>query len=260
MLPNNKRMYNHFTYISNLYNIVRTTDLEPILYIKNILNDRKEIKAADIGCGAGRYDLLLFQHIDKLYLTCVDLNKSMIEKASSYLKDSGIIHFTTLVSDIEHLTLDENSLDCIFTFNAIHHFDVIKFLKKVVVFLKEDGFVFIYTRLQEQNARNIWGKYFPYFTEKEERLYELGEIKKWIESVDSVTIDSIEYFKFKRRSSLKELLEQANCKHYSTFCLYKSDEFKNAVRIFEETINRKFKNVDRIEWYDENIMLTLRVR
>ncbi len=163
-------------------------------------------------------------------------------------------------SNIDDLSLEGNAYDCFFTYNAIHHFDFVMFLKKASMFLKEGGLIFIYTRLKSQNARNIWGKYFPLFTEKEDRLYELDEMKRWVESVDSMTIESIDCFSFKRTSTLKRLLNQVNCKHYSTFCLYSNEEFEDAVRDFEKNINADYDDINCIEWYDENIMLTLQYR
>ncbi len=73
-----QNMYNHFLDVADSYNDIRTTDLKPILHIKEKIEGMKEIKAADIGCGGGRYDLLLFQHIDNIHLTCTDINKAMV--------------------------------------------------------------------------------------------------------------------------------------------------------------------------------------
>ena len=66
------RLDEHFTNISRSYNDLRTTDLDPVRYIQEKLRDRTTISGADIGCGGGRYDLLLFA-IPAAYLTFVGL-------------------------------------------------------------------------------------------------------------------------------------------------------------------------------------------
>ncbi len=219
MYDDSVKMYDHFSNVASLYNDIRTTDLEPVSFIKEKLKDRKEIRSADIGCGAGRYDLLFFQNLNNLHLICTDINQSMIEQTSDLLKNNGIKSYQTMVSSIDSLSLEENSLDCVVTFNAVHHFSFANFLEKSASFLKEDGFIFVYTRLQSQNANNIWGRHFPQFVDNEDRLYELDDLGKWVDSVDSVMVESIDRFRYRRHSTLRELLKQASCKHYSTFCL-----------------------------------------
>ena len=123
-----KNMYNHFSKIAPDYRQVRPTDTEPIVFISEYLREFHEVKAADIRCGAGRYDLLLFQHIRHLHLTCIDNNEHMLEKVSDYLLSKGIDNFLTIKADANDVPLENNSMDCIFTFNAVHHFYFTKFL------------------------------------------------------------------------------------------------------------------------------------
>ncbi len=54
-------MPGHFAKVAEVYTGVRTTDEEPILYIRDRLAGRGAVAAADVGCGTGRYDLLLLQ-------------------------------------------------------------------------------------------------------------------------------------------------------------------------------------------------------
>jgi len=77
-----QNIHNHFSKVSFNYRRIRTTDVEPIAFIGETLRKLPEIKAADIGCGAGRYDLLLFQYINNLHLTCIDINEHMLAKVS----------------------------------------------------------------------------------------------------------------------------------------------------------------------------------
>lgn len=103
------------------------------------------------------------------------------------------------------MSLKDNSLDCIFTFNAIHHFKILGFLKESSRLLKDNGYLFIYTRLRSQNRRNIWGKHFPLFNEKETRLYEINELKSLLRKINGIKIESMEYFKYARPIYIKNI-------------------------------------------------------
>lgn len=120
--------------------------------------------------------------------------------------------------------------------------------------------MFIYTRFRSQNARNIWGRFFPGFSEKETRLYELPELKQVIAGFPELEIGEIKYFRFPRVASLDWLLKQARHHHYSTFSLYREDEFRIALEQFEKNLRMHFEDVNRITWVDENVMLVVRKR
>lgn len=250
-----QRMYGHFSEVAGSYNEIRTTDLEPILYIKDTLRGHGSIRALDVGCGGGRYSLLLFQQLPRLHLTCNDVNEAMVAESSRYLTAHGATNFSAVQADILDLQLEDASMDCIVTFNAIHHFDPVRFLHKTADALCKGGYVFIYTRLKHQNARTIWGRFFPGFCEKEHRLPDLAAVQSWMDLHTSVTLDRIEFFKFQRTATLGQLLHQAKNKHYSTFSLYSADEFTRALNHFETGIKRHFPDSDRIYWFDENVMI-----
>ena len=251
-------MHGHFSNIATAYNELRTTDLEPVLFIKNTLKHLKQINAADIGCGAGRYDLLFFKHLDNLHLTCIDINHSMLEETLNYLKSNGITNFKTIKSEADDIPLKDASQDCIFTFNAIHHFNFLRFIENAARVIKKYGYIFIYTRLQNQNARNIWGRYFPLFLKKEKRLYERDKIETIVNSTGTLIIESFKKFKYKRSSTLKQLLSRALNRHYSTFSLYSDTELEDSARKFQKKVMSKFSNTDKVEWFDENIIFLLR--
>lgn len=253
-----QKMYIHFLRVASDYRQVRTTDIEPIAFISETLKNLPEVRAADVGCGAGRYDLLLFQHLNNLHLTCIDINESMLEQVSECLANGGITNFTTIIAEADYMPLEDNSMDCIFTFNAIHHFDFIKFIKKASRVIKEDGRVFIYTRSRSQNARNIWGQHFPLFLEKETRLYEQEEMEQWVQFVDSLRLETVKPFKYKRNTTIDHLVKQVKARHYSTFSLYEEGELNEALKIFQENIRIQFKDTNQIEWFDENVLLVLR--
>ncbi len=256
-MGNTKHMQDHFSKVASDYRKVRTTDLEPIQFIADSLKGLSKIEAADIGCGAGRYDLLLFRHLKNLHLTCIDNNELMLKETEDYLRSHGISNFRTIKADADNISLEDNSMDCILTFNAVHHFNFPKFLKKCAQIIKESGKIFIYTRLRSQNARNIWGQHFPHFLERENRLYELNEVKQWIKAVRLLTLENVKFFQYKRNAFPEELFDKARAKHYSTFALYKEEELEESLKTFQENIKKKYPNMDDIEWSDENILLVL---
>ncbi len=252
------RVHEHFSRLSASYNELRTTDVEPVRYVRERLQDQGEIRAADIGCGAGRYDLLLLQHLPGLHLTCADVNGAMVEETARYLKSQGQSNFVAQRIDASDLRLPDGMLDCVVTFNAIHHFDPVAFLEQAAQAVKSSGHVFVYTRLKSQNARNIWGRFFPGFQEKETRLYDLGCVESWTDRLDDLNLETIEFFRFERVAPLERLLDQVAGKHYSTFSLFSADELGKALEIFEARLAEHFTGCDQIKWTDENVMMVFR--
>ena len=66
-----------------------------------------------------------------------------------------------LLAAAEELPLRTASLDLVTAFNCVHHFDLGRFLAAAARVLQPGGQLFIYTRTPQQNARTIWGRYFP---------------------------------------------------------------------------------------------------
>ena len=254
-----KETYHHFSKIAHEYEDLRTTDIEPILFIKNKLGDLTKIIGADIGCGGGRYDIELFNHIGKgLYLICIDYNENMLRRLDKNLREHNIKEFNTVRTSANILPLATNYFDVLVTFNAVHHFNLLDFLKESSRVLRNNSRLFIYTRLRSQNQRNIWGRFFPKFYEKEKRLLEINEFEKTLKKVPDLILESIEYFKYKRKTNLEWLVQQAGKHHYSTFGLYSKKEFEESLNKFQITIMNHFKNPDKIIWNDENIMFNIK--
>ena len=213
---------------------------------------------ADIGCGDGRYSIELLRCLgDKCYLHCIDSNENMLKYLKDYLTEQNIMNFCIRLGDANKLPLENDTMDCVVTFNAIHHFDIQKFLAEAIVSLKDNGQLFIYTRLRNQNSRNIWGQYFPLFTEMENRLFEFDELKNHIQQTD-MRIFNKKIFGYKRTSSLTKLLEKAQSNHYSTFSLYSKESFETSLETFEQNIRNNFDDVENIHWEDENILIEIK--
>jgi SAM-dependent methyltransferase len=250
-------MYEHFSEIADVYRDVRTTDLAPIHHIRDRLALRDKVMAADIGCGAGRYDRLLFEHLPNLYLICIDVNPEMLERLHRYLSASGIRDFESRASRVEELELPDSSLDCVFTFNAVHHFSFPIFLGKAEQAINQGGQIFVYTRTPRQNAQSVWGRHFPDFLEKETRLYDLERMKRWIGEARGLRLREARAFRYARHSGLEYLLQQVRSRHYSTFSLYASDALEIATEGFIDNIRRHFDDLSRIAWHDENTLLEI---
>ncbi len=96
-------MYKHFSEIATSYRYVRTTDLEPIQVISQKLKDLRTVTTADVGCGDGRYSLLLFEYLNNLHLTCIDSNEAMLKQASAYFKCNGFHNFIAMKTNANDL-------------------------------------------------------------------------------------------------------------------------------------------------------------
>ncbi|MEE8404588.1 MAG: class I SAM-dependent methyltransferase, partial [candidate division Zixibacteria bacterium] len=116
----------HFSQVAREYRGLRTTDSEPIDYILSKLNGEKKLVGADVGCGAGRYSSMLCQALGKRFsLFCCDKSPEMIRELEKHMQSNGIQRFTVINSSSEKIPLDNDTLDVLFTFNAIHHFSII---------------------------------------------------------------------------------------------------------------------------------------
>ncbi len=254
---NNHDMYTHFSNIASKYRSVRTLDTNPILYIKDKLKEKSKISMADIGCGDGRYSIEFLRRFDdSFYIHCVDYNENMLKYLEYYLIEQNTTNFCVRQGNANRLPLENDSIDCIVTFNAIHHFDIPKFLSESLRSLKDDGHLFIYTRLRNQNYRSIWGEHFPLFADTEDRLYELDELESHIQNAD-MNIHSSRVFGYSRTSSLDRLVHQAKNNHYSTFALYDKETFDESLEIFQQNIKKNFDDLEQIRWFDENILIEI---
>ena len=188
----------------------------------------------------------------------IDYNDKMLEQlnlcfAQESVQLSGIIRASAM-----HLPIRCGSLNSIFTFNAIHHFALEKFLFEAARILQDGGYLFIYTRLRSQNSRNIWGRFFPSFSSKETRLSEADELKNAVGKIPSMRLQKMRTFEFTRKSNLERLCAQAMSHHYSTFDLYSRVEFKLALRQFQGNLLDYFNDPHDIQWVDENMLLILK--
>jgi len=249
----------HFSGVAAQYRDLRTTDQAPVVRIAESLSDIEVIRAADVGCGAGRYDLELFRKLAPgLDLYCMDGDANMLRELRQHLLSHGFRSFHPVLAYARSLPLRASSLDAVVTFNAVHHFRVREFLREAGRVLRPGGRLFVYTRLRSQNRSNIWGMHFPSFWRKETRLFSREEFQALVEGVPGLTLESVEFFRYERVSNLVELLEKARRRHYSTFCLYSPKELAAAFTRFEDNLRRHYRDLAQITWHDENVMFIAR--
>ena len=193
--------------------------------IRQLLPDRP-VTGLDIGCGTGRYTRLLRALLpDGSLLAASDVSAAMLAqlKAGNHGYAGGVV---PLLAAAEQLPLRDASLDVVTAFNCVHHFDLGRFLTAVARVLAPGGQLFIYTRTPQQNARTIWGRYFPGFTEHEQRLHSQAAIRDAVRRTGGLKMVATQTFSHPRTSTAGRLQAQAEGRHYSTFSLYTPQELR----------------------------------
>ncbi len=249
----------HFSRIARDYRLLRTTDMAPIVTISEYLRHFYNLKIVDVGCGAGRYDRLLFSALgDNIeLLSCVDRSKEMLKELQNYLASNGIDRFETFCGVAELLPFESSSKDVVMSFNALHHFRLEDALKEMFRVLKPGGWTFLYTRTPLQNQETIWGHFFPKFNEKETRLYSLEQLEKAAMAA-GLEFEAFQFFSYRRHDTLDRLVYKAYQHHYSTFVLYDEKELELSLSAFKKNILSHFKDPSHISWIDRNVMVIAR--
>ena len=98
---------------------------------------------------------------------CIDYSANMLGQVGRNFEKADPQAPDMIKSSAMCLPLRDESLNCVFTFNAVHHFTLLDFLRETERILRDGGFLFIYTRLRSQNSRSVWGRFFPMFDSKE---------------------------------------------------------------------------------------------
>jgi SAM-dependent methyltransferase len=241
----------HFEQVAAVYESLRTTDEAPVHRILQLLPDRP-VKGLDIGCGTGRYSRLLHRLLPVgSVLAASDLSAAMLAQ----LKASNNGHplaVAPLRSTAEDLPLRTGSLDVVTAFNCVHHFDLGRFLAAAARVLQPGGRLFVYTRTPQQNARTIWGRYFPGFTEHEQRLHSEAAFCDAVSRTDGLSVVTMQTFKHPRSSTAQRLKEQAEGHHYSTFSLYSPDEWRTSIAKFMANLPST-----EVSWVEEHLLVVV---
>jgi len=240
----------HFEQVAAGYESLRTTDEAPVRRIRQLLPDRP-VTGLDIGCGTGRYSRLLRRLLPVgSQLAASDVSAAMLAQLqASNGQASGVV---PLISTAEDLPLRAASLDLVTAFNCVHHFDLGRFLTAAARVLQPDGQLFIYTRTPQQNARTIWGRYFPGFTEYEQRLHSKAAFRDAVRRTAGLKMVAAQTFRHPRLSTAGRLRAQAEGRHYSTFSLYPPDELGPSIKTFLTRLPSS-----EVTWVDEHLLVII---
>jgi SAM-dependent methyltransferase len=242
----------HFERVAAAYDALRTTDEAPVRAIGQLLPHRP-VAGLDIGCGTGRYTRLLRGALPEgSRLAAADVSAAMLAQLTGG-QDGHAAGVVPLLAAAEALPLRAASLDVVTAFNSVHHFDLGRFLAAAAAVLRPGGQLFIYTRTPQQNARTIWGRYFPGFTEREQRLHSEAALCQAIGRADGLTVAATQAFAHRRTSTAERLRAQAEGCHYSTFSLYPAQELRAAVAAFLARLPGP-----EISWVDEHLLVAAR--
>ena len=241
----------HFERVAGVYESLRTTDEAPVRTICQLLPDRP-VAALDTGCGTGRYTRLLRGLLpDGSLLVASDVSAAMLAKlkVGSHGHARGVV---PLLSAAEQLPLRTGSLDVVTAFNCVHHFDLGRFLTAAARVLAPGGQLFIYTRTPQQNARTIWGRYFPGFTGHELRLHSEAAFRDAVRRTGGLQMVATQTFKHPRSSTAERLQAQAEGCHYSTFSLYPPEELRASIAAFMARLPSL-----EVAWVDEHLLVVI---
>ncbi len=239
----------HFEKVAAMYEALRTTDEAPVRTIGQFLPDRA-VTGLDIGCGTGRYTRLLRRLLPEgSQLIASDVSPAMLAQLTAAQRGHAL-GVAPLRAAAEQLPLRAASLDLVTAFNCVHHFDLARFLAAVARVLKPGGRLFIYTRTPQQNARTIWGRYFPGFTEREQRLHTQAALRDAVRQAGGLTVAATQTFRHRRSSTAARLRAQAEGCHYSTFSLYTPQELRASIA----TVLTRLPSPE-VSWVDEHLLL-----
>jgi SAM-dependent methyltransferase len=235
----------HFERVAAVYESLRTTDEAPVRRIGQLL-PRRPVTGLDIGCGTGRYTRLLRALLPGgSRLAAADVSAAMLAQLKA--ANRGVV---PLLAAAEELPLRAASLDVVTAFNCVHHFDLGRFLAAAARVLAPGGQLFIYTRTPQQNARTIWGRYFPGFTEHEQRLHSQAAIRDAVSRTGGLQVAATQTFQHPRTSTAARLRAQAEGRHYSTFSLYTPEELRASIATFLARLPSA-----EVCWVDEHLLI-----
>jgi ubiquinone/menaquinone biosynthesis C-methylase UbiE len=227
---------------------LKASDSEPVSVIVTKLSSLDSIKAVDMGCGAARYDMVLYRFFhDKLKLTCLDADKELLNNLTTYLSRQGVRNFSSGASAGDTMPFNDDSLDCVLAFNTIQRYDVPMFLSESVRVLKTGSYLFVYTRLREQNQKTGRGQ------------YTLNTLKKSLDAIGNAAVESIVFFAYSRMAAFEQLHFRSPSPNEMPVPFYTADEMKEAVKEFSLNIGEEvFLDQPQVHRFDENVLFIIR--
>lgn len=238
----------HFAQVAGVYGAVRTTDVEPARDLVRLLPVRA-LRGLEVGCGTGRYTELLLERLAAgSSIVGVDACFEMIQVLRRSVTPNAAIQL--VCGDAAALPLPEGVFDFVACFNAVHHLHLDAFFEAATRHVRPGGHVFVYTRTVEQNARSIWGRRFPGFSDKETRLFQRGRLERAVAATTDLELLGVQEYRFARRAAVDALEACVRARAYSTFSLYGEAELAKALDCFVASLRP-----GEVDWTDENTLL-----
>lgn len=249
----------HFATVAPRYRSLRITDHAPVrdigieLQATRLTLGPRRLLGFDVGAGTGRYTEALCHELGyRGTVVAVDRSMAMLSQLEPAAGNSTGRRRAAVRSDAGFLPVRDCSLDFVTTFNAVHHFDLPAFVADVGRALRPGGQLFVYTRTPEQNGQSIWGRHFPGFAAREERLYCDATLLEALSQLGPVVARN---YRFERSATPSELVERARGGSYSTFALYQPHELDTAIQRFLDAIGHS----GVVTWSDENLLVQVTV-
>ncbi len=261
--PSTIGLTQHFAEVSARYRSLRELDLGAVCVISGLLaraaDGGRPLRLLDVGTGAGRYLEAVGEFLTEALAGGVlpiglDLTPAMLKQARIKNGHAGLCA-QHVVSTVEMLPFPSASCDAITCFNAVHHFDLPRFMREVSRVLTPSGQLVLYTRTPEQNRRTIWGRYFPEFATRETRLLRVEDLRAELEATGAFVSVRAQMAPWEVETSLSRLVEQATHYHYSTFRLYSDDALRAAVETFQHRVRQAFRDVTRITYDNDHVLV-----
>ena len=241
----------HFARVAGVYGAVRTTDVEPVRDLATSL-PAGALRGLEVGCGTGRYTELLLDHLAAgSSIVGVDACFEMIQVLRRTVRPDAAIRL--VCGDAGALPVPEGVFDFVACFNAVHHLHLDAFFEVSTRQVRPGGHIFVYTRTLEQNARSIWGRRFPGFSDKETRLFPRDRLERAVAATAGLELFGVQEYRFARRAAVDVLEARVRACAYSTFSLYGQAELAEALGCFVASLRP-----GEVDWTDENTLVIAR--
>ena len=253
----------HFGDVSSRYRSVRDPDLAAVGLVSDILASAaaqaRPFRLLDVGTGTGRYLDMVSERLSSTFVT--DLCPIGLDQSAAMLGQGRRLDGCTypgashLVGAVESLPIRAASCDAMTCFNAVHHFDLVRFASEASRVLTPSGLLVLYTRTAAQNRDTIWGRYFPEFAQLETRLYSVSELQAALHATAAFASVRVQMIPWHVTTSLSRLLEQVAAFHYSTFRFYSPDRLRTSLDTFQRRIRDVFRDCSRITFSNDHLLV-----
>jgi ubiquinone/menaquinone biosynthesis C-methylase UbiE len=211
----------NYNEISQVYDDVRQADIELINNFLQEIENGKETRVLDIGCGTGTYADLL-QKVTQSEVYGVEPSEGMLGKAKE--KESKVVFQQ---GNAQELPFEDKFFDFVYMTDVIHHVSEIgEMLAEINRVLKEEGKVCIVTQSHQQIENRPIVKYFPGTARVDKERYP---------DIDKIIVKAEEQgLKFDKNTTLnenklielgEEYLELVKKKGYSMLHLIAEEEY-----------------------------------